>query len=74
MLRIETANPILVTIVNPVPTNCLGAVSAFRVENWGESATTVNPQIKSIAINSMKGRSIRNMDNKQHIPEINRNI
>ena len=38
----------LVTIVNPVPTNSFGADFAVRAENCGESATTVNPHINKI--------------------------
>ena len=73
ILSIEIANPILVTIVNPVPTKFLGAVSAFKVENCGESATTVNPQMRRTEMNNTKGRSKRKIDNKQQIPETNKN-
>ena len=41
--------PIEVTIVSAVPLFWGGADWATKVENCGESATTVNPQIKSIS-------------------------
>ena len=63
------AKPILVTIVRPVPIRAFGAVSAFNVENCGESATTVNPQITITNIKISYGMSNRIGEIRQQIPE-----
>ena len=56
-------------MVRPVPIRAFGAVSAFKVENCGESATTVNPQITIISINISYGMSNRIGEIRQQIPE-----
>jgi len=38
--------------------DALGAVSAARAENWGESAMTDSPQINSKPINNCGGKPL----------------
>lgn len=70
MLTIVIANPIDVTIVKAVPLFATGADWATRVENCGESDTTVNPQINNINRNITGERLKMTGEIRQHIPEI----
>ena len=72
MLTIVIANPIDVTIVNPVPLFAAGADWATRVENCGESDTTVNPQINKINRKKSEEKLKIIGDIKQHTPDITR--
>ena len=71
MLTIVIANPIEVTMVNAVPLFAAGADCATRVENCGESDTTVIPQINKINKKNAGERLKIKGDNKQQAPEIN---
>ena len=44
MLTMVMEKPMQLTMVNDVPLDCSGAFLAIKVENKGESATTVIPQ------------------------------
>ena len=69
MLKIVIKKPMLVTIVNAVPINSLGAVLAVRAEYCGESPTTTIPQKIRNAINTGSGAKKNKGDNKQHNPD-----
>jgi len=71
MLTIVIANPIEVTMVNAVPLFEIGADCATRVENCGESDTTVIPQINNIDKKNSGERLKIKGDDKQQTPEIN---
>jgi hypothetical protein len=66
-------NPMPFTIVNAVPFTFGSQFCATRVENSGESATTVAPQ-KSIRNIKIHGFGIvkNNGESKQHKPDVNR--
>jgi len=71
MLTIVIANPIEVTMVNAVPLFSAGADCATRVENCGESETTVSPQITKIKMKIAGPKLKISGENKQQIPDIN---
>ena len=62
-------NPIELAIVSAEPTYSGGAFFAFRAENWGESPTTVIPQIKRKMINKVKSKPKNSGDNRQQAPD-----
>lgn len=64
-------NPILFTMVSEVPLDSATAFWATRVENSGESAITVIPQINKKIRNTMEEPENRNSgENIQHMQEI----
>ena len=75
MLIIVMRKPIHVAIVSAVPFSCGKAVCAIKLENIGESATTVNPQINKKIRNVNVERSNATGDIIQQIPEdVNANV
>jgi len=57
-------------MVNDVPLISIGALFAIKVENNGESATTINPQKSKNAINKIIDELvINNGSSKQQSPE-----
>src|SRR5215203_659673 len=70
ILTIVIAKPIEVTIVKAVPLFAAGADCATRVENCGESETTVNPQINKTNKKNPGEKLKIAGDNKQQTPEI----
>ncbi len=70
MLTIVIEKPIQFTIVSDEPLIVLGTEPAMSVENIGESATTLNPQVKR----KRKRRKVDGWDtikgvSKQHTPD-----
>ena len=72
MLRIVMAKPIEVTIVNAAPLFSLGTDCATNVENCGESATTVSPQVEKINIKIEDENENTEGPIRQQIPDINK--
>ena len=75
MLTIVIANPTQLTMVSAVPLDSSGAFLATKVENIGESATTVAPQtnrnrrkIKTESVYNKSGEA------RQQMPDSNREI
>ena len=72
MLAMVMAKPIDVTMVNAVPLFSDGADCATRVENCGESETTVNPHINR-SNKKMPGDDLKIIGEiKQQIPEMSK--
>lgn len=70
MLMTVMAKPMELTIVNAVPRDDAGAFWATRVENKGESATTIIPQkIKKIRRISAAPNKKTRGEIRQQIPE-----
>ena len=69
MLTIVMAKPIDVTMVNAVPLFVTAADCATRVENCGESDTTVNPQINKTNRKKTGDKLNVTGERRQHIPE-----
>lgn len=75
MLAMVIAKPILLTIVSAVPWILSGAFWAIRVENIGESDTTVMPHITMKPMKmEVEGMAYMNGKSTQHIPDINKEV
>ena len=58
-----------VTMVSAVPLFSCGAAVATNAENWGESATTLQPQTSISKRKNGRGRRKKKGENRQQIPE-----
>ena len=75
MLKIVIAKPTQFTMVSEVPLVSAGVFCAIKVEKSGESAITEMPQInKNVKSKTTELVNINNGENKQHIPDKNREI